>query len=262
MNLSASDLATPATAATLFLFSMRIGGLLLIAPVFSSRTVPAAVKVALLAVLSWVMFPLVLTAGAPVARITFAGAMSEALVGMAIGLGAAVFVGAMEAMGDLLAVQIGLSGAATLDPLTHNSVPVLGQFANLFGIALLLSVNAHLLMLEAVAGSLRMIPVGAPLSIDGGLAAMAGTGSTLFLLGVRFAAPVVATVLLGNVALAVLARAAPQVQILAVAFPMQIGLGLLALVAAIPIIGAYFTTWSVAYEGMLQTLLGALAGGG
>ena len=129
--------------------------------------------------------------------------LSETLIGFAIGLRAALLVGAAEAMGDLLAVQIGLSGAAVLNPLTNQSVPVLGQFTNLFALALLLAVNAHLTMLDTLAASTRLLPVGGATDMPAGAAAMAGLGGSLFVLGLRFAAPVVAVVLLANAALAI-----------------------------------------------------------
>ncbi|MEX0912887.1 MAG: flagellar biosynthetic protein FliR, partial [Gemmatimonadota bacterium] len=155
-----------------------------------------------------------------------------------------------------------LSGAAALDPLTNHSVPVLGTFASLFSVTLLLSLDAHVVMLDAVGESLALLPVGMPLELSAGLATMVGWGSTIFLLGVRFAAPVIATVLLANVALAVMGRAAPQLNVLAVAFPIQIGIGLLVFAASIPLIGAFFTGWTTVYDAMLGEALGAFAPAG
>lgn len=260
--MSALDLLTTGSTSTLVLLAARMGGLLLVAPVFASRTVPVMVRASLLVVLSWMLFPVAVSVGGAAPEISPATAFSETLVGFAIGLGAAVAVGAAEAMGDLLAVHIGLSGAAALDPLTNQSVPVLGQFANLFAVTVLLSVNAHVLMLDAMAASLRYLPVGAPIDAPRGLAAMVSSASMLFVLGLRFAAPVLAAVLLANVALAVLSRIAPQLNVLSVAFPVQIGLGLLALAASIPLISVFFSGWAGFYDASLTQLLGALAGGG
>lgn len=259
--MSTLDLLTTGSMSTLVLLAARMGGLMLVAPVFASRTVPVMVRTSMLVVLSWLLFPVAVSVGgAPV--ISPATALAETLIGFAIGLGAAVAVGAAEAMGDLLAVHIGLSGAAALDPLTNQSVPVLGQFANLFAIAVLLSVDAHVLMLDAMAASLRYIPIGSPIDAPRGMAAMVSLGSVLFLLGLRFAAPVLAAVLLANVALAVLSRIAPQLNVLSVAFPIQIGLGLFAFAASIPLIAVFFSNWTSFYDGTLTHLLGAFATGG
>lgn len=250
------DLFAPGTAPVVALLGARLSGLVLIAPVFSSRTVPMMLRAGLIIALTALLAPVAL-GSATAARITPAVALTEVVIGFAIGLGVAIMVGAAEAMGDLLSVQIGLSGAAALDPLTNNSVPVLGTFGSLFAVTMLLSLDAHLVMLDAVAVSLELLPVGLPLDLGAGLAAMASWGTTLFLLGTRFAAPVIATVLLANIALAVLGRAAPQLNVLAVAFPIQIGLGLMVFAASIPLIGAFFSDWAVHYDGMLGQVLDA-----
>lgn len=243
------------------LLAFRVGGMMLIAPVFTSRTIPMMVRAALLVLLSWLMHPVAMAnVGVPV--LTPATALSESLVGFAIGFGAALLVGAAEAMGDLLAVQTGLSGAAALDPLTNHSVPVLGQFANLFAVALLLSVNAHIVMLEAIAATLEMIPVGSAIEMQAGVGAMIAIASDLFYFGLRFAAPVIAVVLIANVAMAVLGRVAPQLNILAVAFPMQIGLGLFTFATVIPLIATFFTDWTTPYGSMLNQVMDAFTSGG
>jgi flagellar biosynthetic protein FliR len=184
--------------------------------------------------------------------------VSEALVGFAIGLGVALVVGAAEAAGDLMAIQIGLSGAAIMDPLNNAQTPVLGQFAQLFAITLLLSLDAHLLMLDALAQSVRAVPVGSALDLQAGLGAMVSLLGTLFALGLQFAAPVIAAVLIANVALALLSRAAPQLNVISVAFPIQITIGLVALAASFGLIATFFTGWAGVYDSMLSHVFGAM----
>jgi flagellar biosynthesis protein FliR len=253
------NLFAPSAAPVLALLGFRLGGLVLIAPMFSSRTVPASLKAGLIVMLAALMHPVAMGSAVEGVQITPAIALTETLIGFMIGLGVALMVGAAEAMGDLMAVQIGVSGAAALDPLTSHSVPVLGTFASLFAVTLLLSLDAHLVMLGAVGDSLSLLPIGEPLNLSDGIATMISWGSTLFLLGVRFAAPVIATVLLANVALAVLGRAAPQLNVLAVAFPIQIGIGLFVFAASIPLIGAFFTGWTAVHDNMLGQALEALS---
>lgn len=253
------DLFAPSTAPILVLLGFRLGGLILVAPVFASRTIPMTLKAGLIVALTATIFPVAAASAEAGVRITPAVALTESLIGFALGFGVAVMIAAAEAMGDLLAVQIGISGAAALDPLTSSSVPVLGTFASLFAVALLLSVDGHIVMLQSLAESLSLLPIGQALDLRAGLVTMVGWGSTLFLLGLRFAAPVIATVLLANVAIAVLGRAAPSLNVLAVAFPIQIGIGLLVLAASLPLVGAFFAGWTTMYDGMLGQLLESLA---
>ena len=258
--ISTATFLNDTSADALVLFACRVGGLVLVAPVFSSKVIPMTLRSSLIVLFTWLLAPVVLTHDS-VAVLTPKTVMTETLIGFALGVGAAVFVAAAEAMGELLSLSIGLSGAASLDPLTFASVPVIGQFANLMVVALLLASNAHHLMLEALAASVRTIPVGGSIHLQAGLATMVGLGSTLFMLGLRFAAPILAVVLLGNVALAILTRVAPQVNVLSVAFPLQIGLGLFAFAASIPLIGAFFVGWPTMYEDMVVHLLRGFGAG-
>lgn len=250
----AFDLFAPGSAPVLALFGARVGGLVLVAPVFSARTVPVTVRTGILVLLAVLLQPVAMTHVGAVPALTPAALLSETLIGFAIGMGAAIFVGAAEAAGELLAIQIGLSGAAIVDPLSQTQGPALGQFLNLYAIALLLALNAHLVMLDSLAASLRHVPVGSAIDLRAGAASLVSLGSTLFALGLRFAAPVVALVLIVNVALAVLSRAAPQLNILSLAFPVQIGLGLFAFAASLPVIALWFQGWDAAYDGVLTRL--------
>jgi flagellar biosynthetic protein FliR len=256
------ELLAPASVATLVLLTFRVGGLVLAAPLYSAKMMPTTLKTAIVVVLSWLLHPMALGAVRGDVLLTPGHVVGEMMIGLAMGLGAAVLIGAAEAMGDLLAVHIGLSGASAVDPLTQVSVPVLGQFANLFAVTLMLSVDGHITMLSALARSLQMLPVGSDVDLASGAAAMVAMGSTLFVLGLRFAAPVLATVLLANVSLAILTRAAPQLNILSIAFPIQIAAGLFAFAASIPAIGTFYLGWDGVYADLVGNVMAAFGGAG
>ena len=262
MSLDLPFLIAPRSLAVLALTIVRMSALVLVAPFFSSRAVPVSLRTALILGLALLLHPVALSHATPVVEVTPGTVLDEALIGFAIGLGAALFVGAAEMAGDVIAIQSGLSGAATLDPMTSISMPVMGQFMQLFTLVLLLAANAHLVMLDAVAVSLREFPTGGIANLAAGVAAMLSAGSALFVLGIRFAAPVIGAILVTNVALAILTRAAPQLNVLSVAFPLQIGVGLFVLAMALPFIATAFTNWSADYDALLTGMLGAFATGG
>jgi len=255
------DLFAPDSATVAILVAMRLTGLLLIAPVFSAATVPVKWRTALLIVLTIVIQPIAYANLHGIPDLTPASAVGELIVGFGIGLGAALLVGGAEAAGELIAIQIGLSGASLLDPLSNQSSPVLGNFLSLFAITILLALNAHLGMIQALADSMRAIPVGSAIDLHAGLANLLSLAGTLFLAGLRFAAPVIGTVMVGNAALAVLSRATPQLNILSVAFPLQIGLGLFALGIALPFIASTLGNWPTAYDSQLASFFTAIAPG-
>ena len=254
------NLFAPGSPQTLVLLMLRLGGLVLVAPVFSTATVPVSVRTAITVLLAVLLQPLALAQTTAIPRITPETFIAELLIGVALGLGAALLVGAASLAGDVIGVQIGLSGAAILDPINNSSENALGTFGNLFAVTLMLSVNAHLVMIDALARSLHLLPIGAGIH-PGGLLAMVRGGSVLFGLGLQFAAPVVAAVLVANTALAILTRAAPALNLLSVAFPIQIGVGLMALGASVPFIGAFYRGWSGVYKNALDHVFSALMRG-
>lgn len=256
------DVFAPGSGTVAVLVALRLTGLMLIAPVFSAATVPVKWRTSLLVLLTIVVQPIAYASMRTVPLLTPATAIGELIVGFGIGLGAAVLVGAAQSAGELLAIQIGLSGASLLDPLTRQSSPVLANFLSLFAITILLALNVHLGMIESLAESLRAVPVGSALDLHAGLANLISLGGSLFLVGLRFAAPVIATVMIGNAALAVLSRATPQLNILSVAFPLQIGLGLFALGIALPFIANTLGNWPTANDQQLTSFFTAIAPAG
>ncbi len=257
------DLFAPGVPQALVLLALRVGGLLLVAPAFSAKSVPVKVRTGVLLLFTLLLAPAAVAAARPglgALQVTPAAFLAESLVGFAVGFGAAVLVGAVETAGDLMSTTIGLSGASLLDPLNGASSTVLAQFAQLFAVTVLLSAGGHLVMLDALAESVRAVPLGAPVDAAAGLAALAAWGATLFALGLKFAAPVIAATMIGNVALAVLARVAPALNVFTVAFPIQIAIGLAAVAAALGATAVWFVHWPEHYAGVLGRFFAALGG--
>lgn len=243
------------------LLVLRLTGLVMVAPVFSARVVPMRVRTALLVLLTLLLWPAAVETAGPGVALGVATALTEALIGMVVGLGAAVFVAAGEMAGDLLAIQMGLSGANLVDPMSQTQMAVLGQFLGLAIVTILVSLGGHVAVLDALASSLRVLPAGGPVRDAGGLVAVLETGRALFVLGLRFAAPVVAAVMIGNAALGVVARTVPQLNVLMVAFPLQIALGLFTLAVSLPLVGTFFSQWEPNYLNLMERLFGGLAPG-
>ena len=256
----APEFFAPQSLAIATLLGIRISTLLLVAPVFSASSVPVQIRAAITLVLVAVLFAPARVHAVNV-ELTMISATTEVVIGFAIGFGAALFVGAAETAGDLMTMQMGLSGASILDPYTNVTVPVLAQFFQLFVVTLMLACDAHLIMIDTLAATLRTFPLGTTLHIADGLRAMVGLGATLLMLGVKMSAPIIGSVLIGNVALALLSRAAPQLNVLSVAFPLQIGLGLFVVATALPVMAGHFTDWSRSYDAVLNRLFSTLANG-
>jgi flagellar biosynthetic protein FliR len=244
-----------------FLLGARIGGLVLVAPVFSAKTLPPVLRAALVLVLTVALLGAVPpAAGTP--AFTPMTLVSETAVGWLLGFGAALAIGAAELAGETLAVQTGLSGARTLNPLESSQVSVLGYALNLLLVILFISLEGHVLMLEALARSLDVAPLGGGVDLAAASGSAAAAGARVFLLGAQFAAPVIAALVVGNAALGILARTVPQMNVLMVAFPVQIGVGLVTLGMSLPYLAAGFSGWPSDYEAWAERMLRALVGGG
>lgn len=252
-----AEILTPQGASVAALTAIRITGLVWIAPVLSAKVIPARVKTGISVLLVILLWPTAMVSvGAEVNVMTV---LSELLIGLTLGLAAGVFIAAAELAGDMLAVQMGLSGANVLDPMTRTHMPVLGQFLALFVTALLLSVGGHIVIIETLGASLTALPVGAPVDAGDGIMQVVELGALVFWLGMRFAAPVVAAMMIGNAALGILARTVPQMNLLMVAFPVQIGIGLFMLAATLPLIASGFTDWPGIYRDLAGGLIEALS---
>lgn len=253
-------LFTPEQTTVAGLLVFRLTGLVWTAPLFSARTLAARVKVALTGLLAILLYPAAIAAAPAGIEFSAQTVVAELVVGITLGIGAAIFVGAAEAAGDMVAVQMGLSGANVLDPNSATQMPVLGQFMGLFVLALILGVGGHIVILEALAASLERVPSGSVVGLNAGVEAVLALGANLFALGVRFAAPMVAALLISNVALGVMARTTPQLNVLMVAFPIQIAVGLFMLAVTLPMLAGFFSGFNGVYEGVAVDLLGTLAG--
>jgi flagellar biosynthetic protein FliR len=258
------ELFSHETAQALLLLSTRLSGLFMVGPVYGARVVPMKVRSALLLTFTFLLLPGAMAVPGGNHQVWAGSVVSEAVLGLVLGLGAALFVAAAESAGDMLAVQMGLSGANVLDPSSGTQMPVLGQFLGLFLLGMILATGGHLVLLETLSLSLQAFPLGAPINLEEGIPAAAEMLGTQLLLGLRFAAPVVAAMMIGNAALGVMAKTVPQLNVLMMAFPLQIAIGLFTLGLSLPLVGAYFGDWPTHYTDLVSGVLDSffVSGGG
>jgi flagellar biosynthetic protein FliR len=214
---------------------VRILALFSSAPLLYHKAIPHRLKIGLAAVVTFVIAPsLPVAAGEPGWLL-----VQQLLVGLAIGLGLQLIFAAFELAGSLLGLQMGLSFASFIDPQNSHETPLIASFLNLMATLVFLAINGHLMMIAGIAESFRVIPVGGTGVSVASLHALVGLGSEMFRVGLHLALPVLATMLILNLALGVLARAAPQLNIFAVGFPATIIIGLTAFVLIMPMMAPF-----------------------
>ncbi|MBN1240826.1 MAG: flagellar biosynthetic protein FliR [Gammaproteobacteria bacterium] len=215
---------------------VRIGALLLAAPLFGARTVPVRVRVGLALVLAYVVAYVVApTLPAEVAGVdplSLPGAFvaaREALIGAVMGFLLQMVFGAMAMGGEIVALSMGLAFASVVDPERGASVPLVGQYFVVFATLLFLAFDGHLALLVLLLDSFTLLPPSPDGFGAAGLWEVATWGSEMFRAAVLVALPASAALLVASVSMGMIARSAPQLNIFAVGFPLTLMLGLVLL---------------------------------
>ncbi len=205
----------------------RILGFVGAAPVFGNNAVPRRIKLVVGLAVTMGVLPVV-TATPPEAIDSWAGILilfQQTLIGIAMGLVLRVVFAALDLMGEIISLQMGLSFATFFDPVAGGQTAVVGEFLTLIATLVFLSLNGHLLMIDALARSFEWLPVSATLPHKGGWLVLARFGASIFASGLLMALPIVTALLITNIALGVLTRAAPQLNLFAIGFPITLTVG-------------------------------------
>ncbi|WP_298603939.1 flagellar biosynthetic protein FliR [Zoogloea sp.] len=205
----------------------RILGFVGAAPVFGNNGVPRRIKLVVGLAITMGLLPVV-TATPPEAIDSWAGILilfQQTLIGIAMGLVLRVVFAALDLMGEIISLQMGLSFATFFDPVAGGQTAVIGEFLTLISTLVFLSLNGHLLMVDALARSFEWLPVSATLPHKGGWLVLARFGASIFASGLLMALPIVTALLITNIALGVLTRAAPQLNLFAIGFPITLTVG-------------------------------------
>lgn len=217
----------------------RILGLVAAAPLFGNAGVPMSIKLALGVLLASVIAPTVPAVPAldPTSWAGLLILVKELLIGLAMGFAMRIVFAAIEYAGEVASMTMGLGFAVFFDPNSHGRSSAVGQFLALVATMAFLAVNAHLVLLAALAESFVALPISeTPFSGNAPLE-LARWGAKIFSSGLQLSLPIVAALLITNVALGILTRAAPQLNIFGIGFPVTLGVGFLTLSLAMPYLG-------------------------
>ncbi|MCS0589457.1 flagellar biosynthetic protein FliR [Massilia norwichensis] len=217
----------------------RILGLVAAAPVFGNTGVPMLVKLSLGVLLSAIVAPTI--PGIPAVDPTsWAGILilaQEMLIGAAMGFAMRLVFAAIEFAGEVASTTMGLGFATFFDPASAGRSSAIGQFLALVATMAFLAMNAHLVLIQALVESFYTLPISAtPISLAAPLE-MVRWGGRIFSAGLQIGMPIIAAMLITNVAMAILTRAAPQLNLFGIGFPITLGAGFLILSLTLPYLG-------------------------
>jgi flagellar biosynthesis protein FliR len=246
-------------APAFLLLLLRCGGVVVFGPVFGSGQVPPLAKAGLAGALAALLTPLVAgrLPALPTDGVALAAAcLGELAVGAVLGLAVRFLFAGIGMAGELAAVQMGVGLPAALDPHSLTQVSSVNHLLDQIAILVFLGVGGHHALLAALTQSLQLAP---PLLVGTGggvLEYLLGLFAASLVLAVRLAAPVGAAMLATMTTLGLLSRIAPQVNVFMVSFALTVGVGLLVLLAALPmLVGVMHDS----FQGIPATLTGLLA---
>jgi len=222
---------------TFILTLARTAGIFTLVPIFGATQVPVQTRVAIAVSIALIFVPMCRTSSIPAVDLMPMALLmaKEAVVGLAIGFVTSLVFAAVQTAGEFIDVQSGFAFAATLDPVYGSQTAIAGRVQYLLAGLLMFVTNAHHVLIGALADSFRIIPV-TQFSLNPGVAGQAlSLFSMLFVIGIRIAAPVLAAVFLADIALAIISRGVPQMNVLMVGMPLKLGVGIISMVIALPI---------------------------
>lgn len=243
----------PDIPAFLLIF-VRVTSFFITMPLFSYRTIPNTHKIGLGFFLAWIMF---YTIDPPVFEVNGAFlllVMKEALVGLLVGFIAYLILSAIQIAGGFIDFQMGFAIANVIDPQTGAQSPITGQYFYIVSLLFLLSVNGHHLLIDGVYHSYQFVPIDnawIPFGDESLVTFVLKTFSTMFMIALQMALPVVGSLFLVDVALGIVARTVPQLNVFVVGLPLKIGVSFIVIMA---VIGIMMGVVSHLFEYMLITM--------
>jgi len=224
------------------LIFLRVVSILMIVPVFDSRNIPSILKVGLAFSLSIVLFPIIkIDVGIFYKNIVFfaIGVVGEILIGVVIGLSVRLIFVGFQLAGQMNGIQMGLGLSNVLDPTMEGQVSTIGQFNNLFALLVFLSISAHHWYLKALVESFILVPPCNFHFTPSLMHQLIGLAGKMFIISMKVAAPVMVALLITSVAFGIMARTVPQLNIMFVAMPIKICIGLFFMGIILPVLFSF-----------------------
>jgi flagellar biosynthetic protein FliR len=213
-----------------YLILIRVSIVFQMFPFFNAKVIPILAKVGLSVVTAIILFPVI---NPPMAAFPHTGfgmmqlILAEFIIGIILGLLVTIFFEGVRMMGQMVGFQTGFAITNIIDPQSGSQISILANMAYLVAMIFFLLLNGHHILLNAVRESFEAIPVGS-LGLNGDMfGKMISMYGEMFVIAVKIGAPAIGALLFTNLAFGLITKLIPQMNIMIVAFPIQIVIGLL-----------------------------------
>ncbi|WP_138414807.1 flagellar biosynthetic protein FliR [Aquibacillus sediminis] len=239
------------------LIFIRVTSFFVTLPIFSYRNVPTHFKVGFGFFLAWIMFYTLEIPTIPLDEQFVLLLLKEVLVGLMLGLIAYIVLSAIQIAGGFIDFQMGFAIANVMDPQTGVQSPLIGQYYYTASLLFLLAVNGHHLLIDGIFYSYQTIPLTAfiPFGNEQIAVFIMQTFNEMFIIAFQMAIPIVGCLFLVDVALGIIARTVPQLNVFVVGLPLKILVSFVAIFVSMPI---YMLLARNLFETMLQTMRGLM----
>jgi flagellar biosynthesis protein FliR len=233
---------SPALLSGYLLALVRAAAWVAIAPPFGTRMLPLPVKAGLAAALALVLGPGMAEQAVPLEVGPLAGAVVlQVFAGLALGFIAVVIFSVFSAAGSMIDLFSGLTIASVFDPLSGGTSATFGRFYQLLATTLLFAIDGHLLLVRGFLTSFDAAPL-TTVSSDAAAELLTRGLGLFFVAALEIAAPLLAALFLTEVALGLLSRAAPQMNVFILGIPLKILLTITLAAAALPMLPGAVST--------------------
>ena len=236
----------------------RILAVLATAPPFNNPALTARVRLLLGLAITIGIAP-VLPSISPLDPASGAGLLllaQQMLIGFAMGFAMRLVFSAVDMAGNLISLQMGLGFASSYDPQTAGQTAVISELLGLLALLVFMAINGHLMVIATLTHSFSVIPIGGPRLAATTWSSLANSAAIVFSAGLFLVLPIIVALMISNLALAILSRAAPQLNLMVIGFPLTIALGFAALLFGLSYMG---TPLQELFENGLQSMLGHFA---
>ncbi|MBN6185815.1 flagellar type III secretion system protein FliR [Aneurinibacillus sp. BA2021] len=234
---------------------VRLTAFFVAAPIFSMRSIPAPFKIGISFFLALVAFPLLKADSVVALDAAYVYlALKEALIGLLLGFLATLFLAAIQVAGSFIDMIMGLAMATIFDPMTGAQTPLMGNFKYMLTMLFILSTNGHHLLIKGILASYQAVPLDRWINGigDGSISAfLIEKFSYMFMSGLLLAAPLISSLFVIDVALGIIAKTVPQMNIFVVGMPAKLLAGFLILLIVFP---GYFFVMSRLLEVLFASM--------
>jgi len=258
------NIIDPVQIRTYLLVLLRVSIFLFMFPIFSSPVFPATLKIGFAMVMSLLFYsvvPVDLTRFPLDAISTGLLVLAELMVGLALGLCLRIFFGSVQLAGQVIGFQMGFAMINVVDPQSGANVSIMDQIGYWVCVVVFLIINGHHVIISALINSFELVPIGVFVMQKILLLKLLDLAGVLFVVAIKIGAPVITALFFVSVGFGLVSKFAPQMNVMIVAFPLKIVVGLFLFGLTLEVIVIVTREYVEGFKKLLMVLL-FYAGGG